>query len=101
MESLLTDSDSCTTFFFFCFWKQKFWECYKALSIVYVCLKASNSMPQKLKTKFEASPMGWMSSHGTITKHPLKLRVIAFFFFFGGLNSKKKKKKLPTNLVVT
>ena len=54
-------------------------------------------MPQKLKTKFEASPMGWMSSHGTITKRPLKLRVIAFFFF-GGLNSKKKKKKIANKL---
>ena len=99
MESLLADSDSCTTFFFFGFWKQKFWECHKALSIVYVCLKASNSMPQKLKTKFEASPMGWMSNHGTITKRPLKLRVIAFFFFFfWGVKFQKKKKKIANKL---
>ena len=83
MESLLADSNSCTTFSFF-FWKQKFWECYEALSIVYVCLKASNSMPQKLKTKFEASPMGMDDQPRHNYKTSFKTACHRIFFFLVG-----------------
>ena len=79
MESLLADSDSCTTFFFFWFLEAKILGMLRSSQYCVCVLKSFEFDASKTQNKSRSFSTGMDEQHGTITKRPLKLRVVALF----------------------